>query len=220
MRLKIRFKSTCFYSILISFLLLILQVFCVALMFTLTNSQVLSYFLGYLLTILIIGYKYRKKLLEDIKNFKSSVNGNIKHLIVSYVVSILLMYIANYVLYYIFGNISGNEQSIREILFTSPLLMGISFGLFGPIIEELSFRYPYRDAKNKLLNFCIYTFIFALMHITGEFNLVTILYIIPYLFLSIGISYPFYKTNNIYTSMIAHIFNNLFSIIIILTFGG
>lgn len=221
MEAKSGFKSTCFYSFLICFFIFLLQIFSVSLLFVITSKQELSYFLGYLITLLIVAFKFRKKLLEDAKNFKIDVKGNVKNIVIVYIGSILLMYIANAILYKIFGNIASNEASIRDVLFKSPLLMGLSFGLFGPIIEELCFRYPYRDAKiKKEFKFIIYTVIFALVHIIGDFSISGFLYIIPYLFLSISIGYSFYKTDNIYTSIIAHVFNNAFSIIILLAFGG
>lgn len=221
MEAKSGFKSTCFYSFLISFLIFLLQTFSVSLMFVLTSKQEVAYFLGYLITLLIVIFKFRKKLLEDAKNFKNNVKGNVKKIIIVFVVAILLMYLSNVILYTLFGNIASNEESVRDVLFKSPLLMGLSFGLIGPIIEELCFRYPYRDALlKKEIKFIIYTFIFAFVHIIGDFSVTGLLYIIPYLFLSISIGYGFYKTDNIYTSMITHIFNNAFSIIILLAFGG
>lgn len=186
-----------------------------------TNNEGISYFFGYLLTLIIIGFVYRKNLLEDAKNFKNDVKGNVKHLIMMYILFIVLMYISNIVLYYLAGNISSNEQSVREMLFSSPLLMGISFSILGPIVEELSFRYTYRNAKtNGIIKFIVYTLIFAAAHISIDLSLVGLLYIIPYTFLSVSIGYSFYKTNNIYTSIIAHIFNNASTIILLLTLGG
>lgn len=190
-------------------------------MIVLTGKQDLSYFLGYLITLVIIAYKYRKELKNDIKNFKTDVRSHVKKLVFVYIVSISLMYLANFILYKLFGNIASNEESIRELLFKSPCLMSISFGLLGPLIEELGFRYPYKRAKTKKeIKFIIYTLIFASIHIVDDLSYTGILYIIPYTLLSISIGYSFYKTNNIFTSMIAHIFNNVISIITLLIFGG
>lgn len=221
MKIKVHFKSTCFYSFFISFLLILLESFILSLFFTLTKNESLGYFIGYIVTLLVLFFIYRKKLLNDAKNFKSSIKGTFKHLLIIYITAMILMYISNLVLYYTVGSIASNETNVRQMIFNSPLLMGISFGIFAPIVEELIFRYPYKEAKtNKFLKFIIYTLVFAFAHIVGDLSLTGILYIIPYTFLSTGIGYSFYKTDNIYTSMIAHIFNNTFTIIILIIFGG
>lgn len=215
------FKSTCFYAILISILLFLLEGFAVAFVLMLTNNQGLSYFLGYLITLLIIAYKYRDDLISDFKNLKKDTKGFIRKLILVYIGFILLMYLSNIVLYNIFGSVSSNESDFRNMLFSSPFFMSISCGILGPMVEELVFRFPYKNIKtNKLLKFFIYTFIFAFVHVISNLSFPGILYLVSYIFLSIAIGYSYFKTNNIYTSMIAHMFNNISTIILLLIFGG
>ncbi len=138
------FKSTCFYAILVSILLFLLEGFSVVFVLMLTNNQEISYFLGYLLTILIITYKYKGELINDLSNI---------------------------LLYNILGNISSNESDFRSMLFSSPFLMSISVGILGPIVEELAFRFPYKNIKtNKYLSFFIYTFIFAFIHVIANLS--------------------------------------------------
>lgn len=221
MSVKKHFKETSIYSFLLTILILFLQGLFVAIAFSITNNEIISYFSGYLIPLLIIAFKYRKTLIEDAKNLKSVLKGNIKKIILAYIVFILLMYISNTILYLIFGNIASNEQDVRSMLFKSPVLMSIALGVLAPIFEELEFRYTYRNAKTKpIIKFFIYTTIFALMHISGDITLAGFAYIIPYFFLSSAIGYAFYKTNNIYPSMIAHTINNVLSIIVILISGG
>ena len=116
------FKSTCFYAILVSILLFLLEGFSVVFVLMLTNNQEISYFLGYLLTILIITYKYKGELINDLKNLKKDTKGLIKKLILVYIGFILLMYLSNILLYNILGNISSNESDFRSMLFSSPFL--------------------------------------------------------------------------------------------------
>ena len=173
------FKSTCFYAILVSILLFLMEGFSVVFVLMLTNNQEISYFLGYLLTILIITYKYKGELINDLKNLKKDTKGLIKKLILVYIGFILLMYLSNILLYNILGNISSNESDFRSMLFSSPFLMSISVGILGPIVEELAFRFPYKNIKtNKYLSFFIYTFIFAFIHVIANLSFPGILYII------------------------------------------
>ncbi|MCI8794682.1 MAG: CPBP family intramembrane metalloprotease [Bacilli bacterium] len=221
MNLKIKFKSSIFYALLLSFLLILLQGFTVAVVFTLTNKEHLSYAFGYLLALIIIIFKFRVTLIKDAKSFKEDIKGNVKNLVLFYIIFLLLMYCSNIILNMIVGNLATNESSIRSTFFEAPFLMTLTFGIIGPILEELIFRYPYRDIKtNKYLKFFISTFIFAFMHIIMDLSFPAVLYLIPYFFISLCVSYPFFKTGNIYTSMIAHITNNLSSFIILLIFGG
>lgn len=192
-----------------------------ALIYSVNQNQGLCYFLTYLLTLLIIILKFKKSLIQDLKNIKKDIKGNIFKLFLFYLIFIICMYISNYILYSSIGNIASNEETIRESLFKSPLLMALSVCLLGPIMEELIYRYPFKDIKgNKILIFIIYTLLFASLHITTSTSLLNLLYIIPYIFLSLSFGYSFYKTNNILTSMFFHILNNTFSVIIILTLGG
>lgn len=215
------FKSTCFYAILVSLLFFLLEGFALAFVLMLTNNQGLAYFLGYLITLLIIGFKYRVDLINDFKNLKKDTKGSVRKLILVYIGFILLMYLSNIVLYNIFGSLSSNESDFRNMLFSSPFFMSISCGILGPMVEELVFRFPYKNIKtNKYLKFFIYTFIFAFVHVIANLSFPGILYLVSYIFLSIAIGYSYFKTNNIYTSMIAHMFNNISTIILLLIFGG
>ena len=81
MNLKIKFKSSIFYALLLSFLLILLQGFTVAVVFTLTNKEHLSYAFGYLLALIIIIFKFRVTLIKDAKSFKEDIKGNVKNLV-------------------------------------------------------------------------------------------------------------------------------------------
>lgn len=209
------------WSIGMSILFILLQGFIFAIFYSISALTGLCYFISYSITILIIVLKFKDNLKEDIKNLKQDLKGMILKLFVSHFIFIISMYIVNIILYNLNGNISNNEQGIREILFSSPFFMTISLCLLGPITEELTFRYPYKNIKNnRLVTFITYTLIFALMHIISSTSLKDLLYIIPYTLLSLSFSYSFYKTNNIIPAIFFHILNNTFSTIIILTLGG
>lgn len=209
------------WAIGISILLTILQGFTYAVVYSISPNESLCYLLSYVITILIIAIKFKNNLKEDIKNIKEDVKGNIIKLFLIHLLFIFLMYIANYILYSFIGNISTNEQGIRSLLTKSPIIMSISLCILGPIVEELIYRYPYKNIKtNKKISFIVYTLIFASLHVALSSSLINLLYIIPYTFLSLSFGYSFYKTNNIITSIFFHILNNTFTVFILFTLGG
>lgn len=209
------------WSIGISILLTLLQALIYAVIYSIFPFEGLCYFLSYVITLLIIILKFKNNLKKDIKNIKEDIKGNIIKLCLIHFLFIIAMYITNYILYSLIGNISTNEETIRATLFSSPILMFISLCLLGPIVEELTFRYPYKDIKtNRKINFIVYTLIFAALHIIYSSSLINLLYIIPYIFLSLSFGYSFYKTNNIITSIFFHIINNTFTVLILFTLGG
>lgn len=214
-------KHSIFFAILVSFLGYLSEGFIYAIISLITKNEAIIYLLTYLLVLTFISILYRHHLKEDIKNFKKDVKGNELKIILTYLGFTILMYITNYILYAIFGNIASNEEIMRSILFNNPIIMSISLCLLGPITEELLFRYPYKNLKvDKRIAFLTYTLLFALIHMTSTTSIVGLWYIIPYILLSLSFGYSFYKTNNIITSVIFHILNNTFTVVLLLTFGG
>lgn len=190
--------------------------FIFAIVFKLTKSEALSYLISYLIANIVLVLINHNKLMEDIKNFKNDYQKNIKSIILLTIVFIILMMVSNMILYELSGNLANNEETARQLFKSSPIIMFLSIGFFGPIFEELVSRYPYRDIKiNKNIKLIIYSSIFAMLHISSISNIYDILFIIPYLFLSLAFSFSFYKTNNILGSMIVHILNNSLSLLLI-----
>jgi len=92
--------------------------------------------------------------------------------------------------------------------------MFINAILLGSILESLLFIYPFNKI-NTLPAFFVYTILFALSHLMYSNNMLDLLFIIPYILMSLGFYYSFYKTNNIFVSIIIHILNNLISFMLI-----
>lgn len=220
MKKKEEKKHGIFWAIGTSILLQLLLGFIFALVYSFTKSNISSYFFGYLFTLILIIIIFRKKLINDLKSFKQDIKGNTKKIIIAFIILTLFVYISNIILYLLFGTIADNEEILRNDISKNILLMFFPICIFGPIIEEITFRYPYKDIKtNKTIAFITYTTIFALLHLSVANNLIGLLYIIPYWLLSASFSYSFYKTNNIYTSIIFHTLNNIISYIFIIIGG-
>ncbi len=114
-----------------------------------------------------------------------------------------------------FISIPLNEELVRKEFIKYPILSIISSCLITPIIEELLFRYNFKDIKNKYLYIIITTLFFSLLHLS---SLNEILYLIPYSFMGIMFSYSYIKTNNLLSPIICHILYNIINVIILFYF--
>lgn len=210
-------KMNILKCILLTFGLTILTSFVLALAYQITHIWGIAYILCYIIMIIILFKIFKSDLTSDIKNLNDDIKKNWQNILIFTIIFTVLLYVSNYMIVKYLGNMAANEILSRNQLKSSPLLMGISMVIFAPIVEEIIYRLPYKKVENKrLLSFFIYTIIFALAHIAFNNGLKELLFLIPYIFLSLSIGYGFYKTNNIYVSIIVHILNNLANIVIIL----
>jgi hypothetical protein len=174
----------------------------------------ISYLVAYIIMIIILFIVNHDNLIEDFVNIKNDYKNKIVNVILFTFIFAILVIISNKFLYNILGSIADTESTSRSLFLNYPVIMFITIGILAPIFEELTARYPYRNINiNKNIKLFIYSTIFALMHIKSIDNLI---YIIPYMFLSLEFSYAYYKTNNIYGSIIVHMINNIISLLILL----
>lgn len=80
--------------------------------------------------------------------------------------------------------------------------------IFCPICEEFEFRYVLMNSigKNSKLSLIINSILFALMHVS--YNLIQRF---MYFFMGFVLSFSYYRTEKIETSIIIHILNNALS---------
>lgn len=169
--------------------------------------------------ILFITFLYRKELKKDIKEL------NIKKIVAYipiYIFGLILMALSNYVVSNITGNtLSQNEINVRETIKIMPLYMCFSSVIMAPFIEEITFRKTFRNIiSNGYLFIIVSGFIFGLIHISNVGNtLEEFLMIIPYILMGISLSYIYYKSDNIFTTIIIHSIHNLILLLIQLIGG-
>lgn len=160
---------------------------------------------------LIFNINYLKKCVKEFK-------FNKKTLIDILLYSALFIVLANFTsktITYLIGVSPANNDIVTAQIKQYPILI-IEAILLGPITEELIFRAPYQGIKkHKLLVFILYSSIFAFIHILQINTLIELVYFIPYLLLSIGIGFSFYKTDNVLLSIIVHIINNSLEIMLL-----
>jgi len=125
------------------------------------------------------------------------------------------------------GSGNANQDAVTELIKSNVVLGLLSVVILAPITEELTYRYCMFgeiSKKKKWLGYLISGVVFMLMHSiasysqTGGFNkafLIESIYLPPYLFSGLALCYVYDKTNNIGSSVIAHLLNNLVSFLIV-----
>jgi len=159
---------------------------------------------------------YRDKIKEYFKNFTKDFKENwLNILLISG--GLIIAEIICYQLLLHFGITSGNQGVLESEMKHASIPLIIYYIFIGTISEECCFRLPYAYCNaNKLTKYIFYSIAFASIHLLMTTSLIELLYVIPYLLLSFGIGYGFYKTNNVLMSTITHIINNFLGIMLIL----
>lgn len=175
--------------------------------------------LVYLVFVIVI---YRKELKEDLKDFKDNGFKYIIKYIPIYAFGILLMAISNMLVYKITNiPISENEELVRNYIKMFPIYMTFSTVIYSPIVEEITFRKTFRNIiDNKYFYILLSGIIFGIIHTTGDItNKNEILLAIPYIIMGIDLSYIYYKSNNIFTTIFIHSIHN-FVLLMVQFIGG
>lgn len=173
-----------------------------------------SLMLIYALLVLIISLFFLPTLIDNLHDFKKE---NIKIAFKNWGLGFLCMFVSNLYLTYFIGNIASNETSNRELLMASPVFSIIMMVVLAPILEEIVFRLNLKRVfKNKYVFCLISALLFGGMHLISASSLKELLYIIPYGSLGFFFAKAYYETDNIYTSIFAHMFHNGLSVLIIL----
>jgi len=161
--------------------------------------------------LIILGIIYFKTLKEDFKKTKGNLYDIIDNGIKYWFLGLILMMASNVLInVFIPQAVASNEQGVQELIKASPLISVITVGFIAPILEELTFRKAFKDIfKNKWLFILGSGLIFGALHVVLSLTSAWDLFlIIPYSSLGIAFAYAYYKTDNIYTTIIMHIFHN------------
>lgn len=216
MKLKNKLKKNFGLSLLVLLAFLLLQNIIYAFFQTFTKNIGILYIFAYLIPIIIYFIFYRKELIAEFNDIKKLKKKDILKVIIAYLILSFLMYLSNFIFYKLIGNIADNEVLVREAIKNNFITMSIAVTILGPIFEELLYRFTFKDTiKNKLVNYLITSFIFAFMHITLSSNLLEMLFIVPYLFMSLSFGYGIYKTDNIYVSIFIHSIHNIINLVLL-----
>lgn len=187
----------------------IISIFQSVLEFRIHNEPVvllLTYLTGF---ILVLIFFHEKLKLKKIKNFWKYL-GII-------VVCYLLTVISTSIISSIFNITSANEDMNEQLILSYPIISFFIVGLFAPFYEEILFRLNFKDLFNKKWPFVIVTGImFGATHLLSATSLAEVLFVIPYSIMGMGLSYIYYDSDNIYTSMLFHSINNIYVLLLLL----
>ena len=183
--------------------------------------------IGYILILFIL---YKDKVIEDFKNYFKNFGKNFEHSFKYYFIGLLIMMASNMIITLFFsGANANNEEAVRNMIDQVPLYMIFSVSIYAPFVEELIFRHSIKDCvlcygDNKITKYLyifISGFIFALLHVLGQTgSYLDYLYIIPYLSLGIAFSSLYYKTDNIFSTIMMHSLHNTATVILYFIAGG
>ena len=179
--------------------------------------------------------------IKDLKYDTSRLKPNIKKIILTAVIGVAVMYATSLLLNVLYTVLklqgdSQNQMEIESMLKNATMiekaLYAIIIVIVAPLVEEIIFRKSlfgvFKKLKIKKIYIVLITgAIFGLMHITsaivgyiveGQYSLIgpEFLFGITYIAMGIIFGYVYYKSDeNIYSSLILHIINNLISVILV-----
>lgn len=150
---------------------------------------------------------YKKNVIKDFKRLN-------KKSLIFIIISFIIIYAGNYILSNLFEKmniVSENQNTIVDMLSEYKLTGFLTTVVFAPFIEELMFRYSIRTfIKNDIVFLIVSSLLFGVLHGVNKF-------LIIYVLIGAALGYVFLKEkDNVASSMIVHMLNNLVSVSLIL----
>lgn len=183
------------------------------------KSYVLYLTSSNLILLVIFALIYHKTLIRDFKSFFENFTKNIDTSFKYWSVGFAIMVISNLFITFVLNKtIAGNEEAVRNYIDIFPFFMIFNTVIYAPIVEELTFRKSIRDAiSNKWVYIITSGLIFGLLHITGYItNVSDLIYLIPYGSLGISFALLYYKTDNIWSTILMHAMHNFLAVAVYL----
>lgn len=167
----------------------------------------------------ILAFLKRKKLKEDFAKFKSDYKDDLTLAFKYWCAGFVAMLISNVAVILILGGIAPNEEANREFLEMYPFYSVLAIPVLAPLTEEMVFRLNFKETFTKRVPFVLATgIIFGFMHVVlSATTLKDFLYILPYSALGIAFGWAYYDSDNIWTSIIMHVFHNTLTVFILFT---
>ena len=164
-----------------------------------------------ILLVIIISLIYKSKLINNYKELKKKHQTYFSKYLKYWLISLFFMGLSNLIiLSFVQDGLPTNEEMIRDIFNSSPILVFLSAVIVAPIIEELVFRQSFRDMFNDDAVFIFMSALtFASFHVVGTVTSpIDLIYIIPYAFPAIAFALMLKETNNIFVPMGFHFLHN------------
>ena len=184
--------------------------------------------LSFILFIVLLALYYDKFKLDLIK-FKKELNKNISSIIKIFIIFMITKYIITIFTSFIIilmgydtsSAISINQKMLETYVKSAPILMLISGSILAPFYEEGIFRLGFKKVINNKWIFIVFSgTIFGALHVfpldKGVTLALGIIQSISYITMGMFLSYIYYKTDNIYSSIGVHFLNNFLSVLVVI----
>ena len=165
----------------------------------------------YLMTGLVIYFLNYSEINNMFKKYKNNWSKNLKKNILTWIIGFLIMMISNYiVITLITKKLTINEEIIREMYNNYIISTIIINVLIVPFLEEMVFRLGFNEINNKYIYILTSSILFAFLHIIGSLeSVLSILYILPYFAIGMTLGIIYYRSQNIFDSILIHAIHNL-----------
>lgn len=178
-------------------------------------------FIEQLLFLALLGFLFRKVLLENLKLFKANLAKYIPNIIIWFVIVFMANTAGGNITKLLMNNLNimpevTNESAVSSAVSQFPILGFLAVVLTGPFIEELVFRKSSKLIfKNKFFYYFMSAFLFGAGHIMIGFTFpASLVQIIPYFCMGLALAAVYDRSNNIWCSIIPHAISNAVTFIL------
>lgn len=185
--------------------------------------QIVYYLVCDITFMLIIFLMYRKTFINDVKEYFKDFKNNFEVSFKYWFAGFVVMVISNLLITIFFtGANAGNEENVRSMISDAPIYMLFAVGIYAPFVEEMVFRKAFREIfKSKYVYIIMSGVVFGSLHVISSISSPSdLLYLIPYSALGIAFASLYYKTDNIFSSMIMHSIHNTAAALIYILGSG
>lgn len=190
---------------------------------TSTNANIWLNFVVDLITALIAVIILRKFIMRQWKDF---MNNKLSIIVAGCFLGFFLNICANaigssIVKLFVDQSSSVNQQQVESLTKSIPAIMFFVTGFLAPIGEELIFRgIIFTGLKyNRFLAYVVSAFLFGFIHVMNSVfagNIFEMVQMIPYACSGLVFAYIYESTDNIWASILTHMTNNIFALLVIL----
>lgn len=191
---------------------------------TSTNANIWLNFVVDLITALIAVIILRKFIMRQWKDF---MNNKLSIIVAGCFLGFFLNICANaigssIVKLFVDQSSSVNQQQVESLTKSIPAIMFLVTGFLAPIGEELIFRgvvFTGLRKYNRFLAYAVSAFLFGFIHVMNSVfagNIFEMVQMIPYAFSGLVFAYIYESTDNIWASILTHMTNNIFALLVIL----
>lgn len=175
--------------------------------------EITSVYIGNICVAIIFFFMYKNMLKEKFKEYISSVN-NFGDSLKWWGIGFAIMVVSNLLIYkFLISDGPVNEELNRQALLSYPVIGFVSISIIAPFVEEMIFRFGLRKITGNNTMFPIMSFlIFGFLHTVAglDRSLLELAYIVPYGALGFVFAKAYQKSDNIFSSISAHMMHNTF----------